>query len=159
LAKYQEWLLEENLKNLKEWSQNGLTDIQIANNMGIGVSTLYEWKNKYSEFSEALKNGKEIADLQVVNSLYKKTQGYNAQIRKNFKLKEVKYNNDGKKISEKETLVIGIDEVHIPPDTMAIIYWLNNRMPSEWKNKQEIVTTNFENFETLAEKLKIKESE
>lgn len=55
---------------LRGWARDGLADTQIAHNMDIAVSTLYEWKKNHSEISEALKKGKEVADYQVENALY-----------------------------------------------------------------------------------------
>lgn len=70
-GKYKEWLDPDNLKLLEGWARDGLTDEDIARNMRIAVSTLYEWKNKYSEISEALKKGKEVVDYQVENAMLK----------------------------------------------------------------------------------------
>jgi hypothetical protein len=69
---YQDWLTEEKLILLRGWARNGLTDEQIAHNMGIATGTLYEWKKKYTEINEALKESKEIADIAVENALYLK---------------------------------------------------------------------------------------
>lgn len=56
LSKYEsEW--KDKLIVIEGWAKDGLTDEQIAKNMGISTSTLYEWKKKYSEFSESLKKG------------------------------------------------------------------------------------------------------
>ena len=38
--------------------------------MHISPSTLYEWKKKYSEISEALKEGKDLPDIKMENALY-----------------------------------------------------------------------------------------
>lgn len=70
-GKYEKWLEPDSLILLKAWARDGLTDEQIAQKMGIAVSTLYDWKNKYSEFSETLKKGKEVVDIEVENALYK----------------------------------------------------------------------------------------
>ena len=71
-GKYEEWLQQDNLILLQGWARDGLTDEQIADNMGITGSTLYEWKKKYPEISEALKKGKEVIDYQVENALLQK---------------------------------------------------------------------------------------
>lgn len=57
---------------IEGWARDGLTDEQIAEGLGIHVSTLYDYKNKYPEFSEALKNGKEVVDYQVEKALLTK---------------------------------------------------------------------------------------
>lgn len=69
-GKYQKWLEPESLILLEGWARDGLTDEEIAKNMGITAKTLYEWKNKYGEICEALKKGKEFADYQIENALY-----------------------------------------------------------------------------------------
>lgn len=68
-GKYEKWLEDENLKLIEGWARDGLTDEQIAHNMGITVSTLYEWKKKYTKISESLKKGKEVIDFEVENAL------------------------------------------------------------------------------------------
>lgn len=68
-GKYQKWLEPENLILLEGWAREGLTDEQIAKNIGIGERTLYEWKEKYPQISQSLKKGKEVVDYQVENAL------------------------------------------------------------------------------------------
>lgn len=70
-SKADEWLEKDKLTLLEGWARSGLTDEQIANNMGIATSTYYEWKNKYPEFSESLKKNKDIVDYEVENALLK----------------------------------------------------------------------------------------
>lgn len=137
-SKADEWLEQDKLTLLEAWARDGLTDEQIANNMGISVASLYNYKNQHLEILEALKKGKEVVDIEVENALLKKCFGYNVPIKKTFKVKRIKYNpENGKKIEEYEELVEGEDEVHIPADTTSQIFWLKNRKPKEWREKQE----------------------
>lgn len=76
-GKYQKWLEPDNLLLLEGWARAGLTDEQIANNMGIVPSTLYEWMQKYPEISEAVKRKKEIVDYEVENALYRSAMSGN----------------------------------------------------------------------------------
>lgn len=69
MAKYEYWLTPEGLLLLEGWARDGLTDEQIANNIGISRSTLAEWKKKYEDISDTLKKGKEVVDYQVENAL------------------------------------------------------------------------------------------
>ena len=91
-SKADEWLDQDKLTLLEGWARNGLTDEQIAHNMGIVTSTFYEWKKKYPKFSEVLKKNKEVVDLEVENALLKSALSGNitAQIfwLKNRKAKE-----------------------------------------------------------------------
>jgi len=70
--KVTDWLDDEyKLTLLKGWARNGLTNAQLAENMGISEATLYNWKNSNVEFLEVLKEDKDYADTQVENALYK----------------------------------------------------------------------------------------
>lgn len=123
-GKYQEWLEPEGLLKIEGWARDGLTDEQIAHNMCISPSTLYEWKNAYSEFSESLKRGKEVVDRQVENALLKRALGYEYE-----------------EVSEKYELGIlterKVTKKQVVPDTTAQIFWLKNRKPSDWRDKPE----------------------
>lgn len=133
-GKYEYWLSEDGLLLLGAWARDGLTNAQIASNIGISRKTLQEWVKKYSDIGDTLKGSKEIADIHVENSLYRKTLGDIRMVKKPIKLKEVLY-EDGKRVSEKERIEYADEEVLIPADTTAIIYWLKNRMPDKWRDK------------------------
>lgn len=124
-GKYQEWLEEDNLIKLEAWARNGLTDEQMANNIGINVATLYTWKKKYGEINEALKRGKEVVDIEVENSLLKAAKGYFVDEEKTY-ISEV----NGVVTKRKE-----ITKKYIAPNTTAQIFWLKNRKPIEWRDK------------------------
>lgn len=124
MAKINDWLENDKLILLEGWARSGLTDEQIAKNIGIATSTFYEWKKKEIEFSEALKKGKEVIDFEVENALLKKALGYT------IKIKEEKLDRDGCVHTLEK-------DVHIPPDTTAQIFWLKNRKPNNWKDRVE----------------------
>lgn len=124
-GKYEEWLEPEGLIKIEGWARDGLTDEQIAENMGICRDTLIEWKKKYSDISDTLKRGKEVVDRQVENALLKRALGY--------KYTEVtKERIDGSLVVTKEV------EKEVVPDTTAQIFWLKNRKPNEWRDKQNV---------------------
>lgn len=68
---YKDWEAEEKILLLQGWARNGLTNEQIASNMNIGITTLWEWRKKSPKIANALKIGKDEADIQVENALYK----------------------------------------------------------------------------------------
>lgn len=147
IAKYEYWLTPEGLLLIEAWARDGLTDEQIAHNLGVAYSTLRVWRDKYSALSAALKRGKEVVDVEVENALFKKATGFSKTIKKAIKVKEVFY-EDGKRKSEKEHIEFADEEIYIPPDTTAQIFWLKNRKPEVWRDKQnvelsgEVKTTN-----------------
>ncbi|MCH5297889.1 MAG: transposase [Ruminococcus sp.] len=120
-GKYEYWLTPDGLLLLEAWARNGLTDEQIAHNLGVTTSTFYAWKNKYSEISESLKKGKEVVDFEVENALLKRALGYQYD--------EVTFEGgvETKRVTKE-----------IVPDTTAQIFWLKNRRPDLWRDKQNV---------------------
>ena len=120
-GKYQLWLEPDGLTLLEGWARAGLTDEQIAEKIGCGVRTLYDWKNRFPQISQALKKGKEIVDIQVENALLKRALGYD------YKEQRIeKSDKDGTKIVQTIR--------HVPADTTAQIFWLKNRRPDKWRD-------------------------
>lgn len=97
----------------------GWTDKKIADFFEVDISTLYKWKLDFPEFSEAIKGGKEMADGEVVESLYNKAIGYD---------------QEDVKIFQYEGCPIVVPYVRrYQPDTTAAIFWLTNRQRDNWK--------------------------
>ena len=104
--------------------------IDIANKkIGISKETLYQWKRAYPDFADALSRGKELADIEVENALYKRAIG--------FEYEET--------VQEVYKDIDGVDRQHIrkyrkymPPDTVAMKYWLTCRRPDKWREGKEI---------------------
>jgi len=71
-AKYKEWLEPEGLLLIKGWKNNGLTDEQIADNIGVSHRTFERWKSEHSQIRQVIKRGKEHANYAVENALLKK---------------------------------------------------------------------------------------
>lgn len=129
-GKYAKWLQSDNLLRLQAWARDGLSDEQMAHNIGITTTTLYDWKKKYPAFSEALARGKEVVDIEVENALLKRAKGYD-YIETTSELIADK-NARNKAVMK----VIKRVTRHVPPDVKAIVFWLTNRKP-EWRDKQE----------------------
>ena len=75
-SKVEYWLTDEGLLLIGAWARDGLTDEQIAKNIGIARKTLAEWKKKYSNISDTLKKNKAVVDFEVENALLKRALGY-----------------------------------------------------------------------------------
>ena len=102
----------------------GYTDKQLADFFGVNERTINRWKSDYPEFCQSIKKGKEFADIDVVESLYKRATGFDYE---EVELKVVD-GKTSKKIIKKK----------VAPDSTAIIFWLKNRQPKSWRDKQEI---------------------
>ena len=78
-AKYARWLEPEGLTLIEGWARWGLTEKQIAKNMGCSYSTFRSWRDKYPALSAALKKGKEVSDFEVESALFKRAIGYETE--------------------------------------------------------------------------------
>jgi hypothetical protein len=112
----------EYIDTVKKLCLLGATDKQMADIFGVAESTFNKWKIDHPEFSESLKEGKEIADAQVASSLFNRALGYS-------------HNEDDIRAVNGE-IVITPTIKHYPPDTTACIFWLKNRQPKLWREKQ-----------------------
>lgn len=130
-GKYQEWLTEEGLLQLEAWARDGLTDEQIAANMGIAPKTLYRWKEQYCQICQSLKRGKEVVDIQVENALLKRALGYTYKEVTREKL----FNPETGQYELMPTKEVTKEVV---PDTTAQIFWLKNRRPEQWRDKRDV---------------------
>ena len=136
MSKYTDWATPENLILVQGWRRDGLSDEQIADNIGISRSTLYQWRKDHTEFSDAYKKGTEVSTYDVENALYKSAIGHFVE--------EVEM--------VETTTPMGINTTkkkhrrYIPPNTAAQIFILKNRRPNWWKDKRE-----FEAVETVGD--------
>ena len=113
MAKIDEWLEKDKLILLEGWARDGLTKEQIANNIGIGRTTLYEWEQKEPNIANTLKKGREVVDFEVENALLKNAMEGNvtAQIfwlknRKKLQWRErIEYATDDKEVSKLDELL------------------------------------------------------
>jgi glutaredoxin len=128
LSKWPE--VKEKLIQVEAWCRDGLIDEQIAHNLGISIDTFYKYKKEHTEFSESLKKGKEVIDIQVENSLLKRAMGYTYE----EVTKESIMDGETGKYTLKVTKVV---KKEVQPDTTAQIFWLKNRKPAEWRDKHE----------------------
>ena len=121
--------------------QNGINQTEIIKMLKITPEIYHYWVKNYPEVQEAIKKGKEPVDLKVVNALYKSAMGY--------AVKEVTTKthtltaSDAKLIEEgyedrvpKEDVIVR--EKHIPPNVIAQIFWLKNRLPNDWKDDHSL---------------------
>ncbi|MEG2919102.1 MAG: helix-turn-helix domain-containing protein [Clostridium sp.] len=123
--------VKDKLLLVEAWARNGLTDEQIAKNLGISKDTFYKYKKEHTDFSDSLKRGKEVVDIEVENALLKRALGY--------KYDEVtKELCKDKETGEGELKITKVVTKEVQPDTTAQIFWLKNRKPEEWRDRKEV---------------------
>lgn len=86
----------------------GKIDVEACAIMGISKQTWHNWRKKYPEFANAISGGKDVVDEKVEKALLARAMGYDRH---------------GK---------------HYPPDTVAAMYWLQNRRPERWQDTRNI---------------------
>ena len=128
MAKYTEWITEEGLLKIEGWARDGLTDKQIAENIGVAYSTFRDWIKRFPALSAPLKRGKEVIDRQVENALLKRALCY-------------EYVETTKELTDLGLTVTKQVTKQVAPDTTAQIFWLKNRKPKEWRDKKETEVT------------------
>ena len=142
-GKYKEWLTPDGLLTVEGFARDGLTDEQIAQKIGIGMTTFYRWQEQYRDFRDAIKKGKAPVDVQVENALLKRALGYTEE----ETITEIVEQQDGRK-KKQVRKVMRI----FPPDTTAQIFWLKNRRPDRWRDKiEQVQTVGNELLESLIE--------
>ncbi|WP_323064627.1 terminase [Limosilactobacillus reuteri] len=160
-ASHKDWHSKEQLEKLEGWARDGLTDEQIAKNIGIRRPTLYAWKKAHSDIADALKKGKEVVNVEVENALLKRALGTTTKTTQYrmvkedpdvLKAKRIKYLNAYKlehpELTKQELTVAAalaiptykripmVETVQeLPPDTKAIIFWLKNRLPEKYRDQ------------------------
>lgn len=140
----------------KGFARQGLSDKQIAYNLGICKDTYYKYIKDFPDFSEAIKKGKEVIDFEVENALFKRAVGFE------FEETQTEYIGTGKKAKLKSVKKI---KKFFPPDTGAIIFWLINRQKTIWLDRKNInlrseninVDLNVNQINTKLENLTLKE--
>ncbi len=107
----------------------GATDKELADFFGCNEATINNWKTRHPDFLESIKKGKDIADGEVADRLYRRAMGYSHED------EDIRTISIGDGMSE----IIKTPTVkHYPPDTAACIFWLKNRQKGKWRDKQEV---------------------
>ncbi|AKU43338.1 terminase small subunit [Bacillus phage Silence] len=124
---YETMEIADKLDAIRGWSMAGSTDKDICEMLEISHDTFYKWKRERSEFADALKRGKHIANGEIQNSAYKQAMGYYVEVTEPMKVRD-EYGA--------ESIEMVTYEKFIPANTTMSIFMLKNRMPEMYKDKQ-----------------------
>lgn len=148
VGKYKQWLEPDGLLRIEAWARDGLTNEQIAKNMGIARGTLREWTEAYPSISTALKRGKEVIDIEVENAMCKRALGYEYEEVKTI----IEQTPDGSRKTKIEKI-----KKHVAPDVGAQIFWLKNRRKQLWMENPHKVSNDAELLELKKKELESKD--
>lgn len=123
-SKYEQKVLSK-LNYIIRWAESGTTNDEIAKLLGISRSTLQDYRRKYPEFRAALDGAKEAADAVVENSAFALANGFVKTIKKPVK----------RRIADIDVIEYVDEEIFVPPNPTAQIFWLKNRKPDKWNDK------------------------
>ena len=122
---------KDSLIRIAAYARNGLTEEQIAKNLGVSYMTFIRAK-KYPEIGEKIRKAliqtKEVVDFEVENMLHKRAMGYEYD--------EVKEEYEMGVLTKRT-----VTKKFVPPDVSAQIFWLKNRKPTEWRDRREVDNT------------------
>ena len=128
-SKVDDWRAPEKLELLRGWARD-FNNREICEKMNITSKTFWEWRNNYPEIDAALREGREIVDYRVENALLKSALG--------FKTKEVKVTIGSPDKKGNREVRREVTEKEFAPNVTAIMCWLNNRKPKDWKRNRDL---------------------
>lgn len=131
-------MTDDGLLAIEGWARDGLNDKQIATNTGVNEFTFSRWKTQYPQLAQAIKKGRMPVDVQVENALLKRALGFECE-EVTEEIEETPtgmVDENGKPIMKRKRHIKKFKRV-IPGDTTAMIFWLKNRKPAQWRDKPE----------------------
>jgi len=117
-------LTDELVRILKGMAAKGLTDAEMAQIIGVIPDTINSWRKKNPKIDLDLRIAKDAADRNVESALYKRACG--------FSHPDVHITSHLGMVT-----LTPITKVY-PPDPTSCIFWLKNRQPDRWRDRQEI---------------------
>lgn len=143
--------VEEKLALVEAWARDGLSEEQIAKNLGISRTTMETYKKKYPVLLDALKKGRFVQVQEVENSLYKAATGYYYKTQETHKVKVQGPNGPEEKVE-----VVTIMKFK-PPETAAMCFFLKNKDKINWADNPQMLDVRREELELRKETAKFKE--
>ena len=128
-----EELIEQSLDKIECWVENGDTDKDIAEKLGIAYSTYRKYKGTSVALKSRIATAKDKKNQEVEKALYKNCTGYDYIEETPVKVKEEYKTEDGTVLT-REIVVVKKIKKHKPADLGAQKYWLNNRLSNKWKD-------------------------
>ncbi len=138
--------IRSKLEAITGWAKQGSTDQELAEMIGVGITTFYEWRKKIPEFYEALKKGKQVANGELINVAFKQSSGFYVVEEVAVKVKDFVTIETAPETADKpaKVRVMEVERVEtvpvkrfVNPNAAALIFMMKNRLPNDYKDKVE----------------------
>lgn len=126
--------IEDSLDRIESWVEDGLTDKEIAEKLGMSYSTFRRYKSENADLKSTIAQGKDKKNEKVEQSLYKLCNGYKYSEEIAMKVKEEVLAEDGQTILVQERVEVKAVKKYKAPDLAAQRYWLNNKKKAKWSD-------------------------
>lgn len=124
------------------FEKDSYTIAEVCQEVGIAESTYHQWALDHSEFSESVKKAKDKFDAELIkeakNSLRKLVCGFSVE---EITTEFLPDKNGGKDENGKEKGRVKSQKrvkKHFAPNIAATIFFLTNKAPDEFQNKQNL---------------------
>lgn len=128
-TKYGKWRTAQGLQELTAMAEAGMSDREMAKNMGVSQATFRGWMKRWEDMGRAVETGRAGAEKKVEHALLKRALGYTYM--------EITYERAEDKDGNSDMVVKRQVEKQVVPDLSAIMIWLKNNNPEKWDEKQE----------------------
>lgn len=152
--------METKLDAVRGWAMQGATNTEIADILGINVSTLYEWQNNKPEFAKALRAGRHISNGELLNAAFKASTGFlqprtvpvKVKTFKAFEVTDQKTGQTGTVLKQVEEVKLVETHDYIQPNANLLQFMLTNRLPNDYQRKENIHHTgNIGRYENMTD--------
>lgn len=122
----EDWETEDSLLLLRGWKRDGLSDRDVAKQMGIAPETLCRWKARSESIRQVLTKTKEIIDRELEESMFKRASGYYVD----EWVEEYRYDEHGNEFLtyRKKT------RKYIPPSETMQIFLSKHQIRGKWND-------------------------
>ena len=103
----------------------GLSIARIADILLVDPKLIRDWRKKYPKMAKAWADGGAHADAYVATAMFKRAIGYS------HKTEKIAINSQTGKVTR------AVFRERYAPDTAAGTFWLTNRQPGLWKNRNQ----------------------
>lgn len=134
-GKYHDWITEEGLLQIESWASDGLTNTDIAKNIGIARETLNQWRHRFPDVSDALKKGREPVVRKLENALVNRALGFDYEETETF-FEEDDNGKQKKKVKKIKKYSL--------PDPSSLMFLLKNYKPDKYRNYNDVTRRKLE---------------